>query len=211
MVESLTAVRLEARQRWQTKRGVPGNRRIIEWLSLDTGLTLFPQDQQNFGQYVGLLNYEARWHIGDRFTLLSDGLFDTFSEGQKLINLGGYLNRPDVGSAYLGVRSFDGGRNTATPELGSQVALANIKYRMSPKYIGAYEASIDLAGTANVGQRLAFTRIGESFLVRAGLRYDLSKNNLGVALTVEPRIFRKAGQNKIEGIIVPPAGAYGIE
>ena len=211
VVDSLTAIRFEARQRWQTKRGIPGNRRIVDWLSFDTGLTIFPQDEQNFGQYVGLINYEARWHIGDRFTLLSDGLFDTFSEGQKLVSLGGYLNRPDVGSAYLGVRSFDGGRNTATPDLGSQVALANIKYRMSPKYIAAYEASIDLAGTANVGQRLAFTRIGESFLIRAGLRYDLSKNNLGVALTVEPRLFRKAGENQIEGIIVPPAGAYGIE
>jgi len=28
---------------------------------------------------------------------------------------------------------------------------------------------------------------------------------------VEPRLFRKAGENQIEGIIVPPAGAYGIE
>ena len=211
VVDSLTAVQFDVRQRWQTKRGIPGNRRIVDWLTFDTGLTFFPEAQQNFGQYVGLINYDVRWHVGDRFTLLSDGMFDVFSEGQKLINLGGYLNRPDIGSAYLGVRSFEGGRNTATPDLGSQVALANIKYRMSPKYIGAYEASIDLAGTANVGQRIAFTRIGESFLVRAGLRYDMSKNNLGVALTVEPRLFRRVGKNQIEGIEVPPAGAYGIE
>jgi hypothetical protein len=211
LVDSLTAVRFEARQRLQTKRGVPGNRRIIDWLSFDSGLTLFPEDEQNFGEYVGLINYDVRWHVGDRFTLLSDGLFDVFHGGQTLINLGGYLNRPDVGSAYLGVRSFEGGRNTATPDLGSQVALAKIKYRMSPKYIAAYDASIDLAGTANVGQRIAFTRIGESFLVRAGLRYDLSKDNLGVALTVEPRLFRRAGRNKVEGILVPPAGAFGIE
>ena len=77
--------------------------------------------------------------------------------------------------------------------------------------MGGYEPSIALAGTENVGQRLAFTRIGESFLVRAGLRYDMSKNNLGVALTVEPRLFRRVGKNRIEGIEVPPAGAYGIE
>jgi hypothetical protein len=91
------------------------------------------------------------------------------------------------------------------------VGLANIKYRMSPKYIAAYEASIDLAGSSNVGQRVAFTRIGESFLMRAGLRYDMSKDNLGVGLTVEPRMFRRTGSNSIEGIHVPPAGAMGIE
>ena len=211
VVDSLTVARFQARQRWQTKRGVPGNRRIIDWLSFDTGLSLFPQKEQNFGQYVGLIDYDCRWHVGDRLTLLSEGIFDVFSEGQSLIDVGGYLDRPDIGSIYLGVRSFEGGRRTATPPLGSQVGLANIKYRMSPKYIAAYEASIDLAGTANVGQRVAFTRIGESFLVRGGLRYDMSKDNLGVALTVEPRLFRRKGRNTIEGIQVPPAGALGIE
>ncbi len=211
VVDSLTVVRFEARQRWQTKRGMPGNRRIIDWLTFDSGIAFFPEKDQNFGEYIGLIDYDCRWHVGDRFTLLSDGMFDVFGQGQSLIDAGGILNRPDLGSIYLGLRSFGGGSANANPTLDSQVGLANIKYRMSPKYIAAYEASIDLAGSSNVGQRVAFTRIGESFLMRAGLRYDMSKDNLGVGLTVEPRMFRRTGSNSIEGIHVPPAGAMGIE
>ncbi|MEK6248002.1 MAG: hypothetical protein N2C12_07470 [Planctomycetales bacterium] len=204
IVDDLTVIRLAARQRWQTKRGCPGCRRITDWLVFDTGLSLFPKQSENFGEYVGLINYDLRWHVGDRLTLLSDGIFDVFGMGQSLVDVGAYLNRPQVGGIYLGFRSFGG-------PISSQVALANINYRMSPKYIASYMASIDISGDSNVGQRLALTRIGESFLVRTGFNYDRSQDNFGVSMAVEPRLFRRAGRNRIEGIEVPPAGAFGID
>ena len=67
------------RQRWQTKRGLPGQERIIDWITLDIEGSLFPKhDRDNFGQMLGLVNYDFRWHVGDRFALLSDGFFDFF-------------------------------------------------------------------------------------------------------------------------------------
>ncbi|HEY6563587.1 MAG TPA: organic solvent tolerance protein OstA, partial [Pirellulaceae bacterium] len=104
IVDDLMLLRLGARQRWQTKRGIPGRYRIVDWMTLDLGASLFPEaDRDNFGSAAGLLNYDWRWHLGDRFTLTSDGFADVFSDGLRTVTLGGYTSRPERGSLYLGV------------------------------------------------------------------------------------------------------------
>jgi hypothetical protein len=105
---------------------------------------------------------------------------------------------------YLGVTSLQG-------PIDSIVGLASLSYRLGPKYIVAYNGSLELSGDANVVQRLALTRIGESFLFRVGVNSDQSKGSVGASLAVQPRLFRRRGRNLIEGINVPPAGAFGLE
>ncbi len=85
----MTAVRLGVDQRWQTKRGPPDDRRIIDWMTLDTNVTFYPDaSRDNFGTPLGLLDYNYAWHVGDRLTLLSDGIFDFFDQGQKIVTVG---------------------------------------------------------------------------------------------------------------------------
>ncbi|MBR5390645.1 MAG: hypothetical protein IK141_05040, partial [Clostridia bacterium] len=69
----LTQVRLDWLNRWQTKRGPVGNRHIIDWITLDTGVSLYPKKEQDYGKFIGLVDYDARWHVGDRFSVLSSG------------------------------------------------------------------------------------------------------------------------------------------
>ncbi|MCA9203926.1 MAG: LPS-assembly protein LptD, partial [Planctomycetales bacterium] len=84
IADDLTIARLGIEQRWQTKRGLPGAQRVVDVVSLDLEASIFPEaDRDNFGEYVGLANYDFRWHIGDRFTVLSDGLVDFFPEGLR--------------------------------------------------------------------------------------------------------------------------------
>ncbi len=205
VLDDLTVLRLGARQRWQTKRGMPGARRIIDYVVFDTHLSLFPKkDRDNFGEYLGLLDYDFRWHVGDRFTLLSDGIFDVFAGGQRVVTFGGLVNRPYRGSLYLGYRTFDG-------PFTNQVLLASLNYRMSEKWIASFGSSVDLSNDGNIGQHLAITRLGESFLVRVGFNIDESKDNVGVKLAIEPRFLRSGQGKPIQGIFVPPAGANGLE
>ncbi|NIL96465.1 MAG: organic solvent tolerance protein OstA, partial [Planctomycetales bacterium] len=186
------------------KRGNPADLRIVDWMSLDTNLSLFPQEEQNFGELLGLIDYDWRWHLGDRFSILSSGIFDVFDKGQQLVNLGLSVHRPERLKVYLGVTSLQG-------PIDSIVGLASLSYRLGPKYLVAYNGSLELSGDANVVQRLALTRIGESFLIRLGVNSDRSKGSVGASLAVQPRLFRRRGQNLIEGIDVPPAGAFGLE
>jgi hypothetical protein len=212
LLQSLTAIRLNMRQRWQTKRGPLVSRHIIDWITFDTGVSVFPQaNRDDFGQVFGLANYNFNWHVGDRTTLVSSGIFDFFQGGQKLVTVGAFLNRPPRGSLYVGFHSLNGPvvPNVLTP-FNNQVLLTTYSYRMSPKWMSGAGLSYNLAGK-NIGENLTLTRIGESFLVSMGVTADVSKNNFSFSFMVEPRFMPRTMLGRVGGAQIPIAGQNGLE
>ncbi len=107
---------------------------IIDWMTLDTNVTFYPDpDRDNFGQPLGLLDYDYTWHVGDRLTLLSDGIFDFFDQGQKIVTVGAFLNRPPRGSLYVGFRLLEG-------PIDSKIISFSYTYWMSPKWVSSLAA-----------------------------------------------------------------------
>jgi hypothetical protein len=205
IADDLMALRMGVRQRWQTKRGPAGAQHIVDWITLDTNASLFPDaDRDNFGEELGLLDYDLRWHVGDRFTFVSDGFADVFSDGMKTVSAGILINRPTRGNGSIGVRSIGG-------PINSTALLGSYNYRISPKWIASASAAIDFEDTGNIGQAMSITRIGESMFTTVGFNVDESKNNVGVSLAVEPRFLPKSRVSRQTGIDVPPAGTYGLE
>lgn len=205
VVDDLMAVKFGIRQRWQTKRGAPGNERIVDLVTLDTRAMYFPKaDRDNFGQEFGLAEYDFRWHVGDRVTLVSEGVFDFFESGQRIFSAGGFLNRPPNGSVYLGVRSIEG-------PLSATVLNGSFTHKISPKWIAAAGASVDLGDDGNIGQNFALTRIGESLLVRVGANVDASRGSVGASLVVEPRFWPKGKLHGSDGAQVLPIAPYDVE
>jgi hypothetical protein len=204
IADDLMALRLGMRHRWQTKRGVAGNQHIVDWLTLDMNASLFPDpDRDNFGQEVGLIDYDLRWHLGDRFSILSDGYADTFGDGLKTVSGGILINRPTVGNAYVGVRSITG-------PVTSNVLLGSYSYRMSEKWITTASTAYDFENTGNIGQTMSFTRVGESMLVTVGVNVDHSKDSFGFNFLLEPRFLPNLRVTRTTGIEIPPAGALGV-
>ncbi len=205
IADDLTEVRLGMKQRWQTKRGLPGQERIIDWMVLDVDAVLFPQaNRDNFGEALGLIDYDFKWHVGDRLTFLSDGFFDLFDQGLKQVTVGALLSRPESGNVYLGMRSTEG-------PISSNVLTGSASYRMSEKWIATAGATFDLSKAGNLGQNVAFTRVGESFLIKVGFSYDASRDNFGVNFGVEPRFLPSSRLGRVGGVQIPPAGALGLE
>jgi hypothetical protein len=205
IADDLTAMRVGMHHRLQTKRGAPGEQRIVDWVTFDTNITWFPDpNRDDFGSDFGLADYDFRWHIGDRVALLSDGAADFFGEGLKTASLGMLLNRPTVGNAYVGFRTMDG-------PFHANVLLGSVNYRMSPKWIGSTSASIDLADTGNISNSFGVSRIGESLIATVGANYDQSKGDFGVSFLVEPRFLPNLSVTRKTGIEVPPAGSSGLE
>ena len=196
------------RQRWQTKRGPVGNQRIVDWITLNTDATIFPEaESRQLRADVGLVDYDFRWHVGDRTTLVSDGYFDFFDNAPKYATVGGFLNRPPRGSLYMGFHSLNG-------PITSNVLATSYSYRMSPKWISTFGTTYDLYQARNIGQNLTLTRIGESFLFMVNVNVDTSKGNVGANLAIQPRFLQGrlggvAGQSP--GMSVPVAGVYGLE
>ncbi len=205
VADDMMAVRMGMRHRWQTKRGMPGNRRILDWIVLDTNATWFPDNEDdNFGEPIGLLDYDFRWHVGDRLTLLSDGLFDFFPDGQQLLSVGAFLSRPPRGRLYVGLRVLEG-------PVSRRILSTSYSYKMSPKWLTTFGTSFDISGKGNIGQRFSITRIGESLLVSAGFTVDAARDNVGVQLSIEPRFLPMGRLGRAGGARIPVAGAFGLE
>jgi len=205
IADDLALVQLGMRNRWQTKRGAPGSQRIIDWITLDTELTLLPKkDRDNFGEFVGLLDYDFRWHVGDRLTLLSDGMFDFYEDAPSAVSIGAILTRPPRGSLYLGLHFLDG-------PVQNTILSASYTYWMSPKWISTAGASVDLAGDVNIGQHLSITRIGEAFLGSLSGSFDASRDNFGLQFSIEPRFLPSGRLGNVVGTRIPNAGQMGLE
>jgi hypothetical protein len=205
IADDLMKARFAVQQRWQTKRGLPGQERIVDWITLDVEGSYFPDaNRDNFGESIGLLDYDFRWHLGDRVTLMSDGFADVFSSGLRTFSFGGMITRPAKGNVYLGVRSIEG-------PISSNIVNGSLSYRMSEKWVISGVAAIDFGETGAVSQSFALTRIGESTLIRIGFNIDESRGNVGVGFQIEPRFLSSRKLGYIGGVQIPPAGAYGLE
>ncbi len=194
-------------QRFQTKRGVAGRERIADVVEIDVDAIFFGKpDRDNFGQDVGGINYDFRYHIGDRVTLISDGYYDLFKSGLRATTVGSILSRPGRGEIYFGLTSLEG-------PVSSLLLTTSVNYRMNEKWLVVGGTSVDLGKTGNIGQSLGLTRIGESFLLRAGATVDSGRDNVSVNFSIEPRFFQKfgLGLGSVAGQMIPPAGLYGLE
>ena len=136
-------------------------------------------------------------------TLTSDGIFDFFSDGQRIVNVGAFISRPPRGSLYLGVHLIEG-------PISSNVVSASYSYLMSPKWVSTAGVSFDV-GNRNIGENLQITRIGESFLVSGGLTVDASRGTVGAMFSIEPRFLPRGRLGRVAGARVPAAGAFGLE
>ena len=205
IADDLMLGRVGISQRWQTRRGLPGRERIVDWIVLDVEGLFYPRpSRDNFGSSVGMLQYDFRWHVGDRVTLLSDGFFDTFDGGLRTASIGGFISRPGLGDGYIGIRSIEG-------PISSNVLSSSAHYRMTEKWILTVGGSIDLSDTKNIGQKMEVTRIGESFLLTLGVTGDASRGSFGANFLLEPRFLKASRRATLGGLPLPPVGAYGIE
>jgi len=205
VVDDLEVIRFNVHQRWQTKRGMPGQRRIQDWIVLNTGITYFPDEtRDNFGEPFGLSNYDFRWHLGDRTTITSDGVYDFFADGQRFTRVSLHLQRPPRGHLTLSFSDLHG-------PINSQVVSMAYSYHMTPKYISSFSTSYDFGEKRNIGQSLTLTRIGESFLISFGFNVDQAKDNFGVSLSVAPRFLPSLRFGDAGMASVPIAGLYGLE
>ena len=101
--------------------------------------------------------------------------------------------------------------STYQEPFSNTVLTTSYTYRMSDKWVSSAGMSIDLGSQGNIGQRFYVTRIGESFLVSAGVNVDASRGNVGAHLAVEPRFLPHTRLGRAGGAQIPVAGAYGLE
>ena len=183
LVDDQEVLRLRWRNRLQTKVGPRESARIRDWMIWESGLSYFPNaTRDNFGEHVGLIYSNYRWNINDRTSLLADGIVDLFQNAQENWSVGFLSQRSSRGSLYAGLRQVK-----AKNFLDSQTVVASYSYQMSPKWISTASYAYDIAASESRGSSITVSRVGLDWVLHIGLGVDTSKDNVGIAFSLEPR------------------------
>ena len=135
---------------------------------------------------AGLLDYNFIWHVGDRLTVLSDGIFDFFDEGQKIVTWACSSPARRAGRSISGFRLLQG-------PIDSEVMTMTYSYWMSPKWITTTGCRSTCTTCRTSRPRFQLIRVGESMLVGMNLSYDPARRRPASLSRVEPRFITKGG------------------
>jgi hypothetical protein len=179
-LDSIEVFVLDVRQRWQTKRGYPGQEHIIDWMTLDVATWFYPRSQRDdFGETLGLITYDWAWNVGDRTSLFSTGLFEPIETGARAYSVGVSYNRPDRTTFVFSYRQID--------PVNSKAILASATYAFSPKYAITATTLYDF-GIHNYYFSTMLTRIGTDLQLNVGVSYNTLLNNFGFQLELVPNV-----------------------
>jgi hypothetical protein len=180
-LDTMQVFQADIRQRWQTKRGYPGQQHVVDYVTLDLSASFFPNpDRDNFGKSVGFLEYDTIWNIGDRTAIVSTGLYDPVPDGAKVFTIGSYLNRADRTNFYVGYRQID--------PLNSRAVTGAVTYIFSPKYALTGSATYDFGTNQSLSNSLVVTRMGSDLTASFGFTYNALVNNFGFTFELVPNI-----------------------
>ena len=186
-LDSIDVLQLGINQRWQTKRGFPGNEHVIDWMTLNVGVSIFPHSQRdNFGRTLGILEYDWTWNIGDRTALTSSGWFEPFQGGPRAFDFGAVINRPDTTNFYLGYRQID--------PLNSKAVIGVVTYPFSAKYAMTASTVWDFGNHVS-SYSVFVSRMGTDLMVNFGVNYNSTLNTFGIVFEILPNLARPTGRS----------------
>jgi hypothetical protein len=180
-LDDIEVLQADLRQRWQTKRGYPGQEHIVDWMTLDLSGSFFPHSQRdNFGESFAFLEYNWLWNVGDRNGFMSSGWVDPVEHGARVFSIGAFYDRPDRTSLFLGFTTIE--------PVGSQLVTAAISAVLSPKYAITASTSYDFGTQQSLSNTLILTRTGSDVTVSLGLTYNALTNNVGFLFEIIPSV-----------------------
>jgi len=180
-LDDMEYLRFGVRNRWQTKRGTAEAERTVDWISFDVFATYFPNESRdNYGHPFGLIDYDFRWQVGERTSIISQGYADPFKDGARNFSLGLVVDRTERLRFYLGYYKLD--------PVGTSAVVFNTTYVVNPKYTLSWSTSYDFGLGSNLGQSLLITRTGSDLQVGVGLGWDPLRNNFSATFEIYPTL-----------------------
>ena len=191
-IDDFDGVAVGLRQRLQTKRGAPGHRRVVDWMTLDLEAGFFNGDNQ--GQEftrgrvfasrpensitANYLSADYIWRISDSTALLSDMILDLNNTRVGSWNVSLAVERTPRFSYFLGYRYI--GR------IDSNLLGVGANYRISRKHTIAVRDYFDLDLGRNGGFEIAYIRKFPRWYVGVTFEIDDAQDRTGISLSAWP-------------------------
>lgn len=179
------------RQRWQTKRGGPGQWRVVDWITLDLELNVFGNTPQNAGP-IGRF-YDSRpeysiprnhvradfmYRISDTTGILADANFDIDDGSMDLFNVSYVVERSPRFSYALGYRRIG--------DIDSNLLSFGVNYELNVKHRLGVRALYDLERGESQQFDIILVRKFPRWYVALAFNVDNIQNDVGVSLAVWP-------------------------
>lgn len=206
-ISDVTAVQLAMRQRWQTKRGGPGRKRSVDFLTWgieanffeDEPDELFVPTNAGFATAAGFrglffasepesslprdgINTDALWRISDTTALVGDAAYSLESDDLVTLAAGVIITRDDRLSYSIGGRYVE--------PLDLLLGVGSIDYRLSQRYSLAAAASYDVEISDIRHTSVMVTRRFDRFLINVGVYTDRIDDDSGIRFMIAPIGFR---------------------
>jgi hypothetical protein len=195
-VNDVQAVQLALHNRWQTKRGGPGNWQSVDFLTWNIEANFFANtprrealDPQTFrGLYFTSLpeasmprdsvNTDVSWRITDSTAVISDAQYNLDEAELATTAMGVIVRRGDRMDWYLGNRYIN--------ELDSSILSFLMNYQVSTRYSLSLGQSYDFGGDHDTTSTVSFTRRFDMFYLTAGVRRNETDGDHGFILNIRP-------------------------
>ena len=196
-INDITAEQFAINQRWETKRGGPGQWRNVDVFTLNVEVDVFenkpntklfnnPYDFRGlyFGSYPeesiprDAVNADASWRLSDNTVILGDFSYN-LDRGRLSTMAVGVLVRRDTRLSY-----FIGNRYIA--DLDSNITSIHADYEMTSKYTLDLDQEFDFIQGKNVISSMALIRKFDTFLMAFRYYVDETTHESGFSFNLYP-------------------------
>jgi hypothetical protein len=191
-----SAVQFALRQRWQTKRGGPGDWRSVDFLRFNVEANFFsnkPSDADVApGNFRGIfyptltefstprdsVNMDAQWRISDTTIVQSDAQYNIDEQSLATAAIGLIAQRAERVTYFLGFRYIG--------DLDSDIATIAFSYQLTPKYSIGVKQSFDFGSNSDVYSSVSVLRKFDRFFMLFSVYHDQSNNESGFSFGLFP-------------------------
>ena len=200
-------VMIGVRQRWQTKRGADGTRRVVDFMTHDlevgffndaggkettNGFTSFSRPENSVSH--NYINSSLIWRVNDRTAVLSELNYDINDGEVDVLNVAVSVERTPRFSYLLGYRFIE--------ESNSNLLGFDMNYRMSEKHTLAVRELFDLQRGRTLDFTVALIRRFPGWYGAVSFELDQAEDDFGVSFALWPEGLPQAalGSRRFTGL-----------
>ena len=182
-VDEMTVLELGWRQRFQTKRGPPGSRQNVDWLTADLEATFYsntdpPEITPDGKRAYDHLDFMTDWRVTDSAIVWTDTNFNLDHGTLDVFTVGATVTHTPRLSYTVGHRYI--------PEANSAMALVGFDYQINEKWRMTVLQQYDFDRSQNSQSNFILTRRMHRWLVRFHIEIDPGEDESFVGLEFQP-------------------------
>lgn len=190
-VNDASAVMLGVRQKLQTKRGLPGEQRTVDWITFDLEAGFFSnatEGEDTHGDFINSRPEDSisssfvraffNWQLSDSTAIIYDGVYDVNDGTMGTSNISIAVEREPRLAWFAGYRYIH--------ETDNSLGAFGANYKLSEKHTVAFRETYDLQEGRNFSTQVIYIRKWPRWYTALAFDVDRPLDDIGINLSIWP-------------------------